>query len=254
MQVPIVYNIIQPKDTPNERRLDTEESFRHEFLFIQPRFRRILPARVVEAVAVFAAFFVSEALVGASAAFFLPACAVPRVVAVFLTTVPVLPSLVSLCRLTRRPVRVAGLVAGARDAVGVAAPRRVFAGAGLPAELPLVFDVVVTFLEPAALDDLAFSTKLDSIFVAAAARPAPPIFRGDAGLAIPDLAGEAGRSRFMSRELEDVGDKICAGRTGALSWPWSTRMRFFWPSPASISFSLSAEIASLRFRVRLVLV
>jgi hypothetical protein len=131
--------------------------------------------------------------------------------AVFLTTVVALPSLVSLLALPRRPARVAG-----RDA-GAAAPRRVLAGADAPDELELVFETVVTFRCPVC-EDFAFSTMLDKRFVAAAAeREAPPIFKGEPGRAIGPLAGDAGLdlSLFARREFEDVGDSTCAGRTFA---------------------------------------
>lgn len=102
-----------------------------------------------------------------------------RDAAPFRTVVALLPSLVSLLALTLRPVLVAGLEAGALDAAGAAL--LVLVG-WAPAELALVFDVVVTFLVPPARVDFAFSTKLESMFVAAAVRD-PPL-RGDPGRAI----------------------------------------------------------------------
>ena len=158
---------------------------------------------------------------------------------VFLTTVLVLPSLASLFALIRRPVRVAGLDAGARDAAGAAAAaaRRVLvAGAAAAVVLELLLDVVVTFLAPAARDDFAFSTMFERRFVATAVR-VPEVFKGEPGLAICDLAGDTGRPLF-SRELDDVGERTWAGRTGP---PPGTcpRVFFFGCSMFSISFSLS---------------
>lgn len=208
----------------------------------QPRFLKTRPARVVVGAAGFAAavvFFASPLavpLVKEARPFLLVAAVVVFEAAVFLTTVLVLPSLASLVALTRRPSRVAGLDGGALGAAG-AAPRRVLvAGGGIPAELELVFDVVVTFLVPAR-EDFAFSTMLESMFVAMAERLAPAPLRGDPGRAIWDFAGDAGRI-LLSRELDDVGDKTCAGRTGALSGCWP-RVFFLGCSIFSISFSLS---------------
>ena len=134
----------------------------------------------------------------------------------------------------RRPVRVAGR-AGCCFA---GAARRVFAalaGAGAgPRELAV--DDVVTFLEPAARAALAFSTMLDNIVVAEAADRTPPAFRGEPGRLRYDLVGDAGISRWVSRELDDVGDKTCVGRTELSCM--AARTRFFIVSP-SISFSLS---------------
>lgn len=171
---------------------------------------------------------VVEAGVGALAAAFLVAAAVtPFLVelrvpflaveaadlaaAVRFTTVPVLASLVSLLALTRRAVRVAGRDGGAR-----AGARLVLVGA-VPLELELVLDAAVTFLVVAARVALAFSTMLERIFVATADRAAPIPLRGEAGRAICDFAGDAGRGGMTMREFEEVGDKICVGRT----WPAS---------------------------------
>lgn len=158
------------------------------------RFRKTLPVRVVAGAAVFAtdAFFASPLavpLVKVPIAFFFAGAAF--VVAVFLTTVLVLASLVSLFALTRRPSRVAGREAGAFDAAGAAAARRVPIGA-VVLELELAFDTVVTFLAPAARDDFALSTRFDNMFDGAAERAVAVLFKGDPGLAICDLAGDAG--------------------------------------------------------------
>lgn len=125
------------------------------------------------------------------------------VAAVRLTTVPVLASLVSLLALTRRAVRVAGRDGGAR--VG-AAGRLALVAAVVPFELELVLEAAVTFLATPARVALAFSTMLESMLVAAAERDAPMFLRGEAGRAICDLMGDAGRDRF-SREFDEVGDK-----------------------------------------------
>lgn len=68
----------------------------------------------------------------------------------FLTTVPVLASLVSLVPLARRPARVAGLDGGALDAVAAAATGRLpFVPVVVVLfELELASDVVVAFLVP----------------------------------------------------------------------------------------------------------
>lgn len=208
----------------------------------QPRFLKTRPVRVVVGAAGFAvvAFFASPLAVPLvnDASPFLLAAAVAGLEAVFLTTVLVLPSLASLPALIRRPVRVAGLEGGALGA-GAAAARRVrVAGAGAPAELELAFDVAVTFLTPvAARDDLAFSTMLESKLVAAAERDTPVPLRGDPGLAICDFMGDTGRPLF-NRELDEVGDKTCPGRTGAPSGTCA-RVLFLGCSMFSMSFSLS---------------
>ena len=178
-----------------------------------PRLRKTRPVRVVEAgvadlagAVVFFASPLAVPLLKAPRVFFLAAAAVDLAVAPFLTAVVVLPSLVSLPTLPRRPILVAGREVGGLDG---AAARRVFAGAVLPlppAELALVLDVVVTLRPPAARDDLAFSTKFDSMLVAAAVRD--PDFKGEPARPICDLAGEAARMLLFRRELEDVGDNI----------------------------------------------
>ena len=133
----------------------------------------------------------------------------------FRTTVDALPSLVSLLALMRRPVRVAGLDGGAFAAAGPV--RLVRVDAAGPEEVELVFEVVVTFRLTAARDALAFSTMLESTFVAATERDGPVPLSGEPGRAIWDFAGDAGRSLFARRELEDVGDNTCPGLTKATS-------------------------------------
>jgi hypothetical protein len=228
----------------NQKTIMTSECIVH-----QPRFLKTRPARVVAGAAGFAAavvFFASPLavpLVKEAKPFLLAAAVVVFEVAVFLTTVLVLPSLASLVKLARRPSRVAGLDGGALGAAGAAARRVLVAGAGgggMPAELELVLDVVVTFLVPTR-EDLAFSTILESMFVAMAERLAP--FKGDPGRAIWDFAGDSGRI-LLSRELDDVGDRTCPGRTAALSGAWP-RVFFLGFSIFSISFSLSWEMSPL---------
>lgn len=88
----------------------------------------------------------------------------------FLTTVPVLPSLVSLVPLARWPARVTGPGGGALDAA-VAAGRRPFVAAVVPLEL--VSDVAVAFRVPPWRVALALSTMLERTLVTAADRLAP---------------------------------------------------------------------------------
>lgn len=151
---------------------------------------------------------------------------------VFLTTVEVLASLVSLLSLTLRPARVAG-----RDAGAIV--RRVLVAAVVPLELELALEAVVTFREAAARVAFAFSTILERTLVAAADLVIPEDFNGEVGRAICDLEGDAGRSLFI-RELEEVGDKTCVGRMFPVSAP---RALFLTASPFSTSFSLSPEIS-----------
>lgn len=163
--------------------------------------------------------------------FLVDAAAALRAPVVFLTTVvAVLPSLVSLMPLTRRPARVGGLeaAAGLRPlAVAVAV---------------LALEVVVTFLDVVGLAPFAFSTILDRRLVAAAERVAPVDLSGEPGRAML-LMGEAGLSRFARREFEDVGDRTCAGRT--LDGAAPARILFFALSAYSNSFSLSPASSSL---------
>jgi len=157
-----------------------------------------------------------------------------RGAAPFLTTVELLPSLASLVALARRPVRVAGREVGGLAAAGAA--RRVLAGCAAGAAVLLVFDVPGAFRVPARVD-LAFSTKLDSMLVAAAVREV--LLSGEPGRAICDLAGETGRAA-LSLELEDVGDKTCAGRTCPPSAARTLLLGF-----SAFSFSLSLPKSSL---------
>lgn len=121
-----------------------------------------------------------------------------------MTTVPVLASLVSLLALTLRAFLVAGLAAGARDAVeGAAFLAR--GAAVVLVVLELVVEVVVTFLPTPALVAFAFSTMLENILDAVIDRTALGFLSGDAGRAMPDLIGEAGR--LANREFDDVGDR-----------------------------------------------
>ena len=67
----------------------------------------------------------------------------------FLTTVPVLASLVSLVPLARRPARVPGLDGGPLDAAaGAATGRLPFIPVVVVVELELASDAVVAFLVP----------------------------------------------------------------------------------------------------------
>lgn len=213
---------------------------------LQPLLRSTRPVAVAEAgAAALAAVF----LVVVPATAFLAIAVVPFLAvevaalpaAARLTTVPVLASLVSLLALIRRAVLVAGRDGGAR--VG-AATRLVLVAVLVPLELELVLEAAVTFL--ATRVALAFSTMLESILVAVAERDEPAFLSGEAGRAICDLTGDAGRDRFASREFEEVGDKTWVGRTCALSLARAARIRFFAFSIFSKSFSLSPEIASLQ--------
>lgn len=170
--------------------------------------------------------------------------AVPRAAAPFLTTVPELASLDSLLARDLRAVRVAGLEAGAREAV-VAALGLVRVAAVVLLELVLAVEAVVTLRPTPALVAFALSTMVESIPAAVAGRGGPEYFSGEAGRAMPDLMGEAGRDRFASLELDEVGERICAGRTWAISAVGAPRILFIALSLRSISFSLSPEMASL---------
>lgn len=181
-------------------------------------------------------------LVEVPTVFFVPGAAALEAVP-FLTTVVLLPSLVSLFALTRRPVLVVGLVGGGL-AAGAAARRVLVAGGAAAApELALEFDAVVTFRVPPVRNDLTFSTKLCGMLEGAADRVAP--FKGDPGRAIWDLAGEAGRPPPFRRELEEVGDRTCPGRTAEVSAACAPRCFFLGFSMCSTSFSLSPLISSL---------
>lgn len=133
---------------------------------------------------------------------------------VFLTTVPVLTSLVSLMPLARRPVRVAGRDGGAALGPGGAAMGFLPAGAvaaAAPLDAELASDAVVT-LRPDR-EAFALSTMLDSTLVTAAERLVPLDLSGEPGREIRVFVGDGGRSQLARRELDDVGDSTCAGRT-----------------------------------------
>jgi hypothetical protein len=164
--------------------------------------------------------------------------------AVFLITVPVLFSLVSLLPLTLRAMRVPGRDVGGLGATGAAA-RRVRAAAVVPLELELVFDAVVSFRAAPSLVALAFCTMLVRTFVAAAVRPFPVPFKGDPGLAIWDLVGDVGLSRAARRVLDDVGDRTCPARIAVPSVAGFPRILFLGCSAFSILFSLSRINSSL---------
>lgn len=169
------------------------------------------------------------------------------VVVLFLTTVPVLPSLDSLMALTLRVVRE---VAPAREAGAVAvAPFLVLVAAAAvePAAEFAAEDVVVLRVVAAARVERAFSTMLLNM---------PPLLVaglvGDTGRAINDRAGEgaaAARSRGgRTRLLEDVGDSTWDGLGAGLVAAVAGLARgfFFGLSMCLISFSLSPpDISSL---------
>lgn len=137
-----------------------------------------------------------------------------------LTTVEVLPSLVSLLPLARSADRVAGLDGGAA-AVATVAPRFLLAAAAvvplvvlvvvllLLVEVPVVAveAVVVLRVVAATRMDRAFSTMLLRMFVATIALPGVTT-----GRAMPDLAGVATvRLPGVMRLLEVVGDRTWPG-------------------------------------------
>lgn len=158
-----------------------------------------------------------------------------------LTTVDVLPSLDSLLALARRPVLVPGRDVGAREAAGAA-----FRPLTVPAVLEVALEAVGAFFVTPARVAFAFSTILERTLVAAADRDGPLCLNGEAGRATCVFSGDEGRSRFVRRELEEVGDNICAERTEPRSGAWAARALFFALSACSKSFSLSPEIASLK--------
>lgn len=198
--------------TPIQRK---SNSFQPQFMLHQnsphARFRstRPVPVVAVDFAAVFLVVVVVPLRTEPAVVFL---AAAPRDAAPFLTTVPELASLVSLLARDLRAVRVVGLEAGAREAVVVAA-RLVLVAAVVLVELVLAVEAVVTLRATPALVAFAFSTMLESMLVAVAERAVPEFFSGEAGRAMPDLTGEAGRDRFASLELEEVGERICAGRT-----------------------------------------
>lgn len=163
--------------------------------------------------------------------------------AVFLTTVPVLPSLESL---TRLPVRVPGrdgalaavVVLARRVRVGGAVP---VAGAGADA-FELAVDAFKGREGAVRLVFFAFSTILDR-----ADRALLCCLTGDdVGRAIwEDFDGEeGGRSRASDRVLDEVGDRTCDELNGAGA------ARCFFLGLRICSFSLSPPaIVSLQYYV-----
>lgn len=174
----------------------------------QALFLNVLPVAAVDtADPVFAVDFTAPrettflALPGAA----FRAAAVFAIPAAFRSTVFALPSLDSSTSLALRVVRVPGLDGGP---LGAAVAVRFVRAVGV-AELALEFDVVVTFLRPPARAPAA----------AAVGRAALPPFKGELDLYKYDLVGEVARLRFANRELDEVGDKTCAGRTTPASPP-----------------------------------
>jgi hypothetical protein len=152
----------------------------------------------------------------------------------FLTTVEVLPSLDSLMPLILRPARdvAAPLAAGAGAAA--AAPLRVLQVAAVLNPLELAVEDAVAFraIAPARVARV-FSTMLLMMVVELAG------FVGDTGRAIIDFAGDAGRSRGATRELEEAGDKTCDQFLEAISVAGPLRSFFLGFPMCATSFSLS---------------
>lgn len=170
-------------------------------------------------------FFVAAAAAAAAAAEVVPA---------FRTTVTVLPSLDSLVPLARAPARVAGLEVAAAG-LPVTASRLALVAVVVLLDLDkVVSEAVVTLRVLPYRVAFARSTMLDSTPETAAVRPVPDL-RGEPGWAICDLGGDAGRSRAVKREFDDVGDRTCVGRTPPASAP----LGFFLPCRVAPSFSLS---------------
>lgn len=199
---------------------------------LQVLFLSILPVVAVDpADAAFAVDFATPreatflALPGAA----FRAAAVFAIPAAFRSTVFALPSLDSSTSLALRVVRVPGLD---RGPLGAVVAVRFVRAVGV-AELALEFDVVVTFLSPPA--------RAPAPATAAVGRAGLPPFKGELALYKYDLVGEVARLRFASRELDDVGDKTCAGRTTPASPPRA----FFLGFSPTFSFSLSLVISSL---------
>jgi len=161
--------------------------------------------------------------------------AVPLAAAVFFTTVEVLSLLELLTPLARRVFLIAAavllLVAAARLALVVEAVE-------VAAELELVVDVVVAFRPTPARVAFAFSTMEESMF--AAPRDGAG-FTGDAGRAIWDLAGEAGRPLGPRRELDDVGERTWVS---SLATPPAGPRCLFLGLSMLPSFSLSGPASS----------
>jgi hypothetical protein len=180
--------------------------------FIYARFRNTRPVPV-DAVEVFVVVLRTAPVVAPLRVEPAVPLAVPFLdVAPLLITVPELASLDSLLAIDLRPVRVAGREAGPREAVLPGACLFLVA-AVLPVVLELVVEVVVNFREAPAREAFALSTMLESIFEAVVVREDVEFFNGEAGRAILDFVGDAGRDWFAIRELDEVGDRICPGRT-----------------------------------------
>jgi hypothetical protein len=101
----------------------------------------------------------------------------------------------------------------ALDAVFWPGARRPLVAAVVPLELELIVDAVIFRAAPLRVA-LAFSTMLERTLEAWTERDIPLLLSGDPGRAICDLLGDAGLSRI--RELDDVGESTCPGRTGAV--------------------------------------
>lgn len=173
--------------------------------FLYPLFLNVLPVAVVDTA--IPAFAVDFTIPPEAGFFALPGTgflviALLPFPAVFRSTVFALPSLDSVLSLALRVVRAPGL---ARRPVGTAVAVRLVraAAAGVaPLELELELDVVVTFLSPPVRAPR---------FVAVVGRVELPAFRGELDLYRYDLVGDVARLRFAKRELDEVGDKTCAG-------------------------------------------
>jgi hypothetical protein len=130
--------------------------------------------------------------------------AAAAVVVLFLTTVPVLPSLDSLMALTLRAVR--DVAPALEVGAGAAAAFLVLVAAADPLAELAVDDVVVFLVVAAARVERAFSTILLNMPLLAVAG-----LVGDTGRAMKDLPGEgaaAARSRGgRTRLLEEAGDR-----------------------------------------------
>lgn len=190
--------------------------------FPHPLFLNVLPVVVVDAAVT---TFAVDLTIPPEAVFFaLPGTgflviALLPFPAVFWSTVLALPSLDSVLSLALRVVRAPSLV---RSPVGTAVAVRFVraAAAGVaPLELELELDVVVTFLSP--------PVRVPR-FVAAGSRVGLPALRGELDLYRYDLVGDVARLRFAKRELDEVGDKTCAGCTKP---PSSPRVLFLGRSP-----------------------
>lgn len=135
----------------------------------------------------------------------------------FRSTVVALPSLDSVLSLALRVIRVPGLEAGP---LGATVAVRFVRAAAAPPELELEFEVVVTFLTPPT----RFPGVLSARLVAVVGRELP-VFKGELDLDRYDLVGDVARLRFANRELDEVGDKTCAGRTSPALEPRALFLR-----------------------------